>query len=548
MDTATIHPEHPAAAGPPVESPDPWRDFDESAPGLLAPQVGEPAASGLPPDLHSPEPSGDDSAFLAFTPEPQPGVAPVWDHPGNDDGRAAFVMAHIGEIVRYVPELSMWRIWHGHRWHDDTTGRFGHYCQLLSRHQLEAVDEFRSQIMEELKENPGDPVTMRREAQARIRRAIVAATSLGQEKLIASTMAAAARCPEIIVPLARWDADPWLVGTLNGTLNLRTLQHRPGSRSDYITKRINASYDAEAKAPEWEKFITRILPEDLAGYVQSIAGYSLTGKTDDQSCYFLYGKGGNGKSVLVSTLARIFGDYAKHAPRNLVEQPAHGGGCKNEIAGLPGARLLYGEEAQDRPMREDFIKALTSGMDTLTGEKKFRDEFSFIPVAKLWLMGNEMPTVRGTDDGIWRRIKVIPFKARIAESERRPQSEMQRTFDAERPGILNWVIAGLRPFLEGGCIVVPDVVKAASTEYRMDQDTIAEFIADCTTDASPDARVPKQILYAAYKEWCVRNGIREPLTNAKLTRKLPEYDGWRKSSDRRYWMGKQLRISPGATR
>jgi putative DNA primase/helicase len=338
------------------------------------------------------------------------------------------------------------------------------------------------------------------------------------------------------------------VGTLNGTLNLRTLQHRPGSRSDYITKRINASYDAEAKAPEWEKFITRILPEDLAGYVQSIAGYSLTGKTDDQSCYFLYGKGGNGKSVLVSTLARIFGDYAKHAPRNLVEQPAHGGGCKNEIAGLPGARLLYGEEAQDRPMREDFIKALTSGMDTLTGEKKFRDEFSFIPVAKLWLMGNEMPTVRGTDDGIWRRIKVIPFKARIAESERRPQSEMQRTFDAERPGILNWVIAGLRPFLEDGCIVVPDVVKAASTEYRMDQDTIAEFIADCTTDASPDARVPKQILYAAYKEWCVRNGIREPLTNAKLTRKLPEYDGWRKSSDRRYWMGKQLRISPGATR
>jgi putative DNA primase/helicase len=546
---AASHAEQPDTANPPAASPDPWRDFDASAPGLLAPPECGHEGSGTPEDPPATDPDEDDLAFIAFAPEPKPGVPPIWEFPANDDGRAAFIIAHIGEIVRYVPELGLWRIWHGHRWHDDTTRRLGHYCQVLSRHQQQAAEELGTQIMKELEASRGDPnaSALRREAKARIKRATQAATSLGDEKTIASTTAAASRFPQIIVPLNRWDADPWRVGTLNGTLDLKNQTHSPGCPEDYITKRINVTWQADAKAPVWDRFIDRILPPALAKYLQCIAGYSLTGKTDDQSFYFLYGKGCNGKSVLVSTLSRIIGDYARHAPRNLVEQPAHGGGCKNEIAGLPGVRMLYGEETQDRPLREDFIKALTSGIDTLTGEKKFRDEFSFTPVAKLWLMGNEKPTVHGTSEGIWRRIKIIPFEARIADDERIPQSELQATFDKERSGILNWMLAGLSDLLQYERIPVPAAVTQASADYRAEQDTLAEFIAECTAAAAADARVPKQALYAAYRGWCAANGMRDPLSNNKLTRKLSEYDGWQVSHDRRFWMGKQLRTVPGAT-
>ncbi len=543
--------ETPDAAIPapvtPTLTPDLWKDFDETAPGLLEVPQGAPDEDGgkdSAPGGFEPEP--DDADFLAFTPEPQADVLRIWEYPANDHGRAGFVLAHIGAIVRYVPELSLWRVWHGHHWHDDTTGRVGHYCQLLSLHALKEAAEFREKLMVELlAEHGAEPRKEAiRQAESRAKNAMNAAAGLGQEKVIASTLAAASRFPKVIVPLEEWDADPELVGTRNGTLDLKTVQHRAGDPGDYITKRLAATYDSEATAPDWERFVAKILPAELANYVKCLAGYSLTGWTDDQSFYFLYGKGNNGKSVFVTTVARIFGDYAKHAPRNLLEQPAHGGGCKNEIAGLPGARFLYGEEAQERPLREDFVKALTSGMDTLTGEKKFCDEFSFTPVAKLWVMGNEMPTVRGTDDGIWRRIKVIPFEAQIGESERIPQSELQRIFDAERSGILNWMLAGLKAIGYAKRIPVPAAVKEASTAYREDQDTVGEFAAECIRDAGPECLVTKTAVYAAYQAWAIRNGIRPPLSKNALTRKLRARDGWKTTPDRRNWIGKRVMVAP----
>jgi putative DNA primase/helicase len=540
-----------AAPVTPTLTPAPWKYFDETAPGLLEVPKGTPADDGG--EVGAPggiEPEPDDADFLAFTPEPHAVVPKIWEFPANDDGRAAFVLAHIGAIVRYVPELSLWRVWHGHRWHDDKTGRVGHYCQLLSRHAIKEAAAFREELMEELEAEHGakSPKEAMRQAESRARQAKQAAASLGQEKVIASTMAAASRFPEVIVPLVKWDADPWLAGTRNGTLDLKNVQHREGNPGDYITKQLAVGFEAGATAPDWERFMSDILPEDLLTYIQSLAGYSLTGITDDQAFYCLNGKGCNGKSVLVSTLARIFGDYAKHAPRNLIEQPAHGGSCKNEIAELPGVRFLYGEEAKDRLLREDLIKALTSGTDTLTGEKKFCNEFSFGPVAKLWLMGNERPTIRGTDDGIWRRVRLIPFEIQIEESKRLPHSELMAKFGAERPGILNWMLRGLAARGTVMRIPVPAAVKAASAEYREEQDTLADFITDCTEDAAPDDRVPKAALLRAYRSWADRNGIRDHVTNTALTRRLLDRAGWRMTRDRRYWLGKALRAVPDDAR
>lgn len=184
----------------------------------------------------------------------------------DDDGRAAYLLAHFGEILRYVPELGQWRIWHGQRWHPDSTGRAGHYCQLLSRHQLEAatcrMEELANELSSQIKAET-DPVggskagrkLKRADVEAEAKRNRACATALGNEKTISAMLAAASRVGHVIVPLVQWDANPWLVGTANGRLDLSDQTHAPGIPGDYMTRGLAVAYDPRATAPQWEAFI-----------------------------------------------------------------------------------------------------------------------------------------------------------------------------------------------------------------------------------------------------------------------------------------------------
>ena len=513
-------------------------------------------APALNVDDDSPPPSISDRAFLDFTPAPLDAVAPVWEFPTSDDGRATFFLQHFGGIVRYVPELKLWRVWHGHRWHDDFTGRLGHYCQILSRWELLAAEKLLEEMSTALAETAKATVkaTAKKEKkkaddeddelspkgiQKRYQWARRQAEALGDEKTISALLAAAARIGKIIVPLQQWDANPLLVGTLNGVLNLKTSKHRDGGRLDYITKEIAVQFDAAAQCPHWRKFIARILPIELAKYVQRLAGYSLTGGTDDQAFYFLYGVGKNGKSVFIRALAALFHHYAGKAPAEMIEEPRNGAPCKHNLAQLPGIRFLYGEETTEGgKLRENLIKSLTAG-DPITGEAKYAAPFIFSPVAKLWLMGNHRPRVHGTDAGIWRRVRLIPFTECITEDEDIPASVLLSRFEDERPGILNWMLEGLTAN-KPGAVPMPQVVKAAVAEYRESEDDLAEFITDCTQDAAENYREPKGTVFQAYRKWAAQNGITFPLNAKQFTRRVGEREGWKLDAGRRHWMQKSI--------
>jgi len=525
--------------------PPQWRNWKSGA----APDI-MPSAAGIE---ESPEPTPADRAFLEFIPEPAADVPPVWEWPNNDDGRASYFLKHFGGIVRYVPEVKQWRVWHGSRWHSDTTGRIGNYCQLLSRAQLLAAAEHRQKRAAELAaqmaameedasageggEKPLKQSDLKREAQ----RNHAMATALGNEKTIAALVAAASRSASVIVPLSRWDADPQMAGTENGVLDLRTRTHRPGRPEDYITKTLAVSFDPAARCPQWEKFLNRILPEEIVKYVQKLLGYSLTGSTDDQAFYFCYGAGKNGKSILIKTVARLFGDYAGKARGNLIEKPKNGADCKHDLAQVPGVRFLHGEETErGAKLREETVKALTAG-DILTGEIKFQMPFSFTPVAKLWIMGNSKPRIEGSDAGIWRRVRLIPFTTTITKEEEIPEAELLSRLAAERSGILNWMLEGLAA-CPAGPIPMPLMVRNAVAEYRADEDELGDFIEERIQDATEDYREPKAEVYKAYRHWAEGNGIRSPMTLKQFTRRMGEREGWQLDPGRRAWTGKSIRL------
>jgi len=403
----------------------------------------------------------------------------------------------------------------------------GHYAQLLSRAEIQAAEDLRK-------------VAKNEEAIERAKGLSRRAEKLGNEATIRSTLAAAARNPKVIVPLEQWDAHPWLVGVENGVIDLKTRQLLPGRPNDHMTKALNVVLDSQATCPRFEQFITRILPGDRGLYVQRLAGYSLSGNVDDGAFYFCHGSGKNGKSILLETLAYIYGDYAGHARAELIEEPRHGGSAKHDLASLPGVRFLHSEETTDGArFRAGTLKSIATG-ETLTGERKYQEPFAFRPQAKLWIGGNHKPRLDGADFGLTRRLRLIPFSEKISPEEEIPREEFLAILRAEGSGILNWMLEGLathRPGLRHA----PAEVREASAEYAKSEDELGDFIEQCTQDSQSDYKgTTKREVYDAYCRWAELEGNKYPLGLKTFTRRLGD-KGWMLDGSRRYWRGKSIR-------
>ncbi len=487
--------------------------------------------------------------LLEYRPALNDSALPVWDYPDNDDGNGAFFLAAFGNLIAWVPEVKLWRLYHNGMWFDDTTGRLPFFAQLLSRQECLRAERLKNQRAEELAEQvkndgqppKGKPMLTAKGIKNECRAALRRAERLGDEKVIAAMLLAASRSGRVVVPASLWDANPWIAGTVNGILDLKTGGHRAGRPEDRVTKALGCEYAPRAECPEWLKFISRVLPDaDIAGYVQKLAGYSLTGTCDDQAFYFLHGSGKNGKSILMQSLVMLYGDYAGKARNNLIEENRNGADCKHDLAQLPGVRFLHGEETkQGGRLREETVKSLVAG-DPVTGEAKYQSPFTFTPTAKLWLMGNHKPRIAGTDTGIWRRVRLIPFTETISEEEAVAPTVLLDRFRSELPGILNWLLDGLR-MCPRGSIPMPASVAAAVSEYRAGEDELGDFISECTQDAAPGYKTPKLEVFARYQMWAAENGIRHSLTQKQLTRQLKERDTWIMDPRRECWLGKSIR-------
>lgn len=256
----------------------------------------------------------------------------------------------------------------------------------------------------------------------------------------------------------------------------------PHAREQLLTKIMPVKYDAAATCPLFDAFISRIQPDiEMRQFLQRWLGLSMTGLTGEQKLVFFYGNGANGKSVLVEVLARLMGDYSATAKiESLVGKSNRSAAeATPDLMPLMGARMVRASEPErGEPLQEGKIKELTGGEPILVRALQ-KDFVELKPQFKLTISGNHKPDVRGTDDGIWRRLLLVPFDVQIPKAEQIPFEDMVKQLCDEGPGVLNWLVTGLIDYLESG-LQEPKKVIAATDEYRTDSDPLGTFLASCT--------------------------------------------------------------------
>jgi len=282
--------------------------------------------------------------------------------------------------------------------------------------------------------------------------------------------------PHIAIKVNALDADPFLLTCENGTVDLKTGELRPHDPSDLITRLVPVEYNPDAAAPRFRQFLREVLvDEDVITFVQRYAGYSLTGDARERAFAILWGSGKNGKSTLVELLHEVIGDYAQNTDVETVLAKRHTG-VGNDVAALKGARFVSCSEVEKgRRLAESKVKQLT-GRDTVTARFLFNEPFDFKPEFKLWMSTNNKPEIRGTDDAIWDRIRLVPFTRRFEGSN--SDTDLPRKLREELPGVLAWMVEGCLSWQSEG-LGEPERVTNATAEYRYEMDTLAAFIEEC---------------------------------------------------------------------
>ncbi len=314
--------------------------------------------------------------------------------------------------------------------------------------------------------------------------------SLGNNRRISDLTALAKKDPEIQKRKNELDTEPALIGVTNGVLDLT--KGELVQTDSYVTRSSGVKFDPSATSDRWEQFLLEIADGDLdlVKYLQVAVGYSCSGHTKEHLMFVLIGSGANGKSVFMNTLSEILGEYAHTAPpRALMDNSTE----TYSLADLPSKRLLVAPETDENSkLDENLVKRLTGG-DTLSARHMYKSYFEFNPVCKVWLMSNHYPKILGTDDGIWRRLGVIPFNRSFSSAEQ--DKDLQDKLRCEASGILNWAIRGYQQWLIEGMPESPAVTLATS-RYRAEFDPVSEWLKHCNLD--PSVESPLTELYGDY--------------------------------------------------
>ncbi len=419
-------------------------------------------------------------------------------HPPTDLGNARRFVKQHGAGLRYVRAWG-WLVWDGRRWTHDETG------EVMQRAK-EIPDLIR---VEALRRPPGTP----------LRKTLLQWAFKSESRARLEAMVALAQTePSIAVLADTFDADPWVLNVVNGTLNLRTGALRRHSREDLITKLAPVDYNPAATCPRFEAFLDRIMAGnvDLIRFLQRAIGYSLTGLATEQVLFILHGTGANGKSTFLEALRHVLGDYAVQAdPSTFLKRDPDA--IRNDVARLRGARFISAVEIGfGRHLDEALVKQATGG-DTITARLLYREPFEFMFTGKVFLACNHKPEIRGADLGIWRRIRLIPFEVTIPPEEQ--DRHLLDVLKGEAPGILGWAVEGYLDWQREGLVTTGAVVEATA-RYREASDTLAGFLAErCVLD--PESWSSASELYRAYRQWAEDAGER-PMSKRRFGQMLAE--------------------------
>jgi len=413
----------------------------------------------------------------------------------TDTGNGSRFAQRMREAVRFCVGEGRWYLWDGARWAPDELNRALNLTRV---------------VIEDLYVEAGRLEGDRRE---HVENWAKTSQALARRRAMLDSAAAE---PGIAIKPDHLDSDPWLLVLRNGTLDLRTGLLRDSLPDDLNTRLADVAFDAGATCPLWEKHVEFVTRGDanLAAWLRRAVGYTLTGQTGEQKLFFLWGTGDNGKSTFLDIVKTLMGTYATTGDENLLTGT---GGHPTQLADLRGARLVVCDETdRDKKLAEQRIKMMTGR--EIKARFMRQDFFRYTPQFKLWISGNHKPEIRGNDEGIWRRLQLVPFTAALTADTK--ILDYEDVLASELPGILNWAVTGLRDWRTLGQLGGVEAVALATREYRAEEDTIGSWLADCVELGAVDSYCESARLYGSYRWWCLENGFKDVQSSTKLGREL----------------------------
>lgn len=382
----------------------------------------------------------------------------------EDQAAIEFAQLYSGRL-RFCHDAGAWFEWTGARWKENRTGLAFTYARELAR-RLAATEQDRI-------------------------RYITSKTSFagGVERF--------ARCdPAFAVTIEHWDSDPMLLGTPNGTVNLRNGQLRPADPADGITKSTAVAPTDRADCPRWRQFLQEATGGDaeFIRFLRQWVGYNLTGRTEEHQLLMIHGGGGEGKSTFINTVRDLMGDYAMVAAMDTFTA-SRSDKHSTDLAMLRGARLVCASETEEgRAWAEARIKSMTGG-DPITARFMRQDNFTYMPQFKLTIIGNHRPPLHNVDDAMRRRLNIVPF----IRKPTKPDPLLSEKLKSEGPGILRWAIEGCLDW-QRNSLIRPKIVKAETDDYFAEQDTFRQWLAE-ECDCEPGNRWKTATGGALFNSW-----------------------------------------------
>jgi putative DNA primase/helicase len=425
----------------------------------------------------------------------------------QDNDNAERLITDYGEDFKYCNALGGWLHWTGSRWTIDNAAIWDAAKRLGKEMRVEATT-----------------IANRKDSDTYWKRAQYALSKAGLQRMVEL----AETDSRVIVGPKLFDADPYLLNVYNGTMDLRTGEKRDHARNDLLTKLAPVAYFPTAKAPEWNKFIRRVLPHGaVRRYVRKAVGNALTGAIEQQAFYLNHGEGDNGKSTFFDTLLKLFGDYGDTLDIDVLMESSKSGNATPELANLKGKRFVVSSENSEyQKLNEGRIKRLT-GNATINARHLYCEPMTFDRTHKLFLEVNHLPEFNGTDPAMKRRIRRIPWDVKIKPVEK--DILLPKKLEKELSGILNWALTGLRNYQAEG-LAPPKAVEEATEEYCDENDRIGQFIDEmCEIDKrlmldgrpNEDLWVTVEDLYEAYKAW---TGGKVYLTKPRFGKQVAQRD------------------------
>lgn len=387
-------------------------------------------------------------------------------------GNAERIAYEYGHVIKFVNDIG-WFIWDGKRWRIDTK---------------KEIERITAKVLRSLSKS---------EDEAEAKWARMCERRNVRMNSIKDLM------PLVPGERQEFDTHKYLLNVENGIVDLKTGKLQQHDRELGLTKITNITFDENAKCPEWLNFLDQIFQGDkeLAEYMQRLIGYSLTGEITEQIMVFLIGGGSNGKSTFINIIKDIMGDYGRQAKSDTFIKKKETG-ANNDIARLVGSRFVSAIESEDgEQLSEAFVKQITGGEPVLA--RFLRQEFfEFIPEFKVFFTTNHKPVIKGVDEGIWRRIRLIPFNLQLPKEKR--DKKLPEKLSLEMPGILNWAIEGCLKWQQSG-LNDPAIVMKATGDYKEEMDILGPFMFECCFKRE-DVQIEAKDLFEVYANWCFKNG------------------------------------------